>query len=98
MYLCSNRLVYIHYILTFTNCLQNDSSATESPKQETSKQNGKQGSPQTGKGDGQDFGIPQAESTPKKLGDQSASPAVGQLVDVPLQDEGTPNNTTDVCK
>lgn len=86
------------YILTFTNCLQNDSSATESPKQETSKQNGKQGSPQTGKGDGQDFGIPQAESTPKKLGDQSSSPAVGQLVDVPLQDEGTPNNTTDVCK
>ncbi|CAG2237564.1 GOLGA4 [Mytilus edulis] len=74
---------------------KNDSSATESPKQETSKQNGKQGSPQTGKGDGQDFGIPQAESTPKKLGDQSASPAVGQLVDVPLQDEGTPNNTTD---
>lgn len=73
----------------FTLFLQSESNDSLSPKVDPLSQNGR--------GDGQDIGTPQAESTPKKPVDQATSgPAVGQLVDIPLQDEGTPNNTTDV--
>ena len=82
------------------NVFQNESSDKDSPNPETSEHNGNQmvDSPQRDRGDGQNLGLPQAASTPVKSDDQSASPAIGQLVDIPLQEEGTPNSTTDVRK
>ena len=76
---------------------KNESSDKDSPNPETSEHNGNQmvDSPQRDRGDGQNLGLPQAASTPVKSDDQSASPGIGQLVDIPLQEEGTPNSTTD---